>query len=1844
MRTRNRKLTWLHRLGTWVLLVALVCALPLSALADGGNFKIAEEVQPKPVVTLQGNLVVENNRLTGFFELALMVRSGRTITDDSGAVITEAQYAALPEADQLLCSFQYFPFESAAASTFINVDALTAVGWDIQEVEYETWTGTGGVGSYAAADTGLDGATHGYGRGIVSANQSGDPKQITDFPVQDADLNGLGVPPVGLESAGPDEAGTRNAYIEHYDKDNKAALLTLSAETRANTRVVYEEDTPVVVVRFAYDRKRFPNATVGKNGFSLWGGVDPAEPGSMGCGSDETALFYLGSSDAGWGGTLEKSDQLVADGSVGASVYYQAGVTNPSKPNAQNTHFYYYLGADPVVQVENTTAGRKFYVEGESAQQEAIYPKTASELAVLTAGNVPGIDLATGKYSFFINLLRRNDDTLVIQLVNAETYKKGTGTGGTQILFYDWDDSLIGALIVGGGDVRPQVNQYIEENLVHPDLRTAGLLANMGGNLPDYSTTTPGAGTDEERYQKVLDSVERQYTYRGKYPSVASPAGATGPDIVTDGKEYPLTNKLDYAFYRHINTVTTLEYTDGVSGEKVQEKYVTTEPISKNAEANQYPWVYGWAVVEDNSEANYKDWQVRRDAAKVEDVWTTVGVGELSNVKPSSVQGVPTAGPGGETATVTVEYPEFVNAAGTGVVPTDYAFKVSDSEGNGYLHFADFSDIDGELERLEQANAGSTETMAKDKNVLIVKAVYEPGPELFESGLYRMVKEPYYNKFSNPEAAKGGAYSVEVTLERSTEERGPVQGVARVRAPAVRQDTTIDQKWISDAVLGVDHNLNNADIETAKALDETTFTKVDTDNGEEVTFQLALSARQNKVDYFIIETYNNNFVSGGQASLTNYDREGSAHTIDNYNYYTSDSDITDLYHDVVVYTDRDGSHGFVLYGTLNFLMSQATRVKQGEIAQSDFAKGAGQQVLMDANLRTDAAATQPTAATAITVMQPKILDAAQACINNKTADTWNFERDCAELSYHQLQYYILGDPIWTNRAAADAKGISWCHLHAACAAASSGKPTSWQEVVDFAKDSGKADGLSKLLANEIETMTGLRLADGSQYSSPDAFQADVVAAVKAGCESWVEIQYHIIHKAKPASKATALAEARKEYWWYDKSTGAPGTPSSLEDLAAATKDYFEEVALPDGTKEKGWTVKLEPAKTSFDANAGVAADRVERSWRLMTHNLVAEWKVNPDGTEETVKFADWDTFKKAFLDGVELARGGNATPETDDYYWEKLQYIILHQDDTPGITAWPTIKPAESSGYWWKDGKRFLVVKDVPTLLEAIRVANDPTDPDSTALDRVDLAMLEDTLYLRGSKTGEKFGTLTEYAGMTDQQIRDGVIAKLTTVKDDPGITDWKTAQYYLARGVVPTTNQANGEQVYYWWKDGGEGTEGDFSKGFTTSTAQGLINTLVSSVMRASYGDPKALNQLTDVFGQLHLVSGWTGPNAPIQKTELTQFTVSDFLDAMESVLTKARAAEHMTEEYETPTTLNWFMVQYGLLHNGDYVTYGSAAYKAAVEEYWWYDKDDNVPPPPPGKPVECTDPLMEYIEGYLNKDTGLDTATKFKNKLTIAKLNGTGTQAEKFYIMQTSAGGTWGATKLTAAKNILARLADAIKAAIDANPDKDVNHVGTKENGKYIVEVSWAQMQYYFVTAYSASATGGANGTLLSNGEALSKIINDWGWTKRGGGGANAFIPADIDLTLAASLSGEFEEAPEEELTAEQRMVEIENAIAEQEEIIRNAEARIEALQRLLQQLRNDLLWDNTEETESPGRAEASTTVETPETVEDPEENEPGEPPGERIERPTDVREEIPAGEEFIITVAKGLRRTLL
>lgn len=101
------------------------------------------------------------------------------------------------------------------------------------------------------------------------------------------------------------------------------------------------------------------------------------------------------------------------------------------------------------------------------------------------------------------------------------------------ILFFDWDDSLLGTMTAGVGvDPTEDVHNYVKEKFIHPELR----------NL-DYMSMT-----DAEKK-------ERKNNYRGEYPengpSSADPlakSGAYGDTAAEPGSKYPLTNKLDYAF------------------------------------------------------------------------------------------------------------------------------------------------------------------------------------------------------------------------------------------------------------------------------------------------------------------------------------------------------------------------------------------------------------------------------------------------------------------------------------------------------------------------------------------------------------------------------------------------------------------------------------------------------------------------------------------------------------------------------------------------------------------------------------------------------------------------------------------------------------------------------------------------------------------------------------------------------------------------------------------------------------------------------------------------------------------------------------------------------------------------------------------------------------------------------------------------------------------------------------------------------------------------------------------------------------------------------------------------
>ncbi len=1732
-------------------MLALLTLVPARAAGDQGA-ELMATLPNKPEVTIQGNVVVdEGGAPTGFYELALCVRSPRRIFGPDPATgyasskeLSEAEYATVLAAIEAGTTtitendynITYYPFSAASAVVNVNTDVLTAVHWDIQEVKYAAWDAT--TSTYAANDTA-------YPRGVDVA-ASADPEQWgeTDpdpFPdVTVATMNKLGRNPVALDAEGDRSTFTAAAQADYYYTQGatKAAVVTLSAHAPDNKPVVYKTSTPVAVVRFSYDLKRFPKGIVKTNDAyntnNLLGQITgdttagAAQGFWLGLSRDNgNTLFANGKTPITWladtamdgaGAPFSFSDALAAQTENGQVVWTRLSSKDTgATPDFKQTEYYYYLGAQP--SGSNGTPGTvKVYTAADTfVEAEHVKIPTTQGTKILGSGTQENPEPAAGDtwtttpYSFYSNILYLNEG-VKLRLVNDLTFKKPTGgTGGNQILFYDWDDTLIGTLVVGDGDVRAQVNAYIEKTMVHPDLRVGEILkTDLGGNVPDYSAGAPAAGSPSEKYKNVLDSLDREYTYRGKYPYQLG--GSTIQDDPNDlpGSEYPLTNKLDYAFYRHLNTVTTQEYADATTGATITDRYVTADALSTNQDAAQFPWVYGWAVVEDTGDYNTREWQVRRDAAKREDVWTTFGVGELSNLNPSfdlstpgaqAIPALPGTPVGGGTGVETT-YPAFVDPTAA-TAPTDYSYKLSSAGDARYLRFADFSDIGSEYR--------------DGQDTLVVKAVYEPGTELMSGSSYQILKEPSYNKLNRKSAPEGGAYSATITLERVTgvASDGILRGASRVRDPAVRQDNTYDQKWIADNMLGVDHDLANADIQTAKKLTETLFAKVDVDNGDEVTFTLPLSARHNKVDYWLIDMYGSNFVSGGQRSETNFNQYGSAHVLDNYNYDSEDRATADSYYDkqdyyyqVTTYEDREGSHGFVLHGTLNALMEQATLVARGQAQTSDMNAAANYMVLRDANLRMDAGGTLPTAATQM-ALQTKIIDAAKACEAYKgNPDYWNDDLDCAQLSYHQLQWFII-DGSLRDRATADAATLPFCHLHKTCAALTSDKPKDWNDLMDKAKND--PDTIEQLRMDEIEAMTHLRRdLNGTPFPSVLAFKNALVAAVNAGCTTWDEIQYCIIHSG---AMPTDNTEAQTKYWWYDGAANeAAVRPSTWDDFLAAVKSMDDPVALPDGTSRPS-SAKLRLVESIFNTNLGLDENKVSSGYKSLTHNLVPSHTENEEeGTGTTGRFTDFESWLDLIIEAVKAMPTDGSVPAGQEWAW--IQYYILHHGDP----AWTAVYPFGADGvtdetvnYWWKDGGTRLVVNSVRTLLKAAAAAQsaDPAEAamGQAALDRVNWK-LWDSFYLKKANGTDAAG-IKQWADFRPAGVQDTdpVTADvMQLVKDaitaDPDMLTWEPLQYYLIHAAAGTTDQIDGESPYYWWKDGGLGKELDFPAAFSTANAKNTAGILIEAALWHRYGSPVAFNKLTDdIFAQTHLIQGIANSPA-FEQTDLTKFAdKATFLTKLYEFLDKGQATLGL-EEYGFFAP-EWFQMQYAFLNGGTYLPISDPAIIATVTDYWWYDKENNKPPTPT-KPEEPSDKLMGYIEQFLND--GL-TEAQLKGKITDKKMNGKNTAdpTENFFIYRTNAGATWTAFNIATAKTRIANLAKLIKG----DPTKYADYY---KDGK--LTLYWAQIQVYVVEQ-----------KLESNADALNKIVNTWGWKKVADGGK---IPDAIDTSGVPSGTSLLDEVP--------------------------------------------------------------------------------------------------------------------
>lgn len=371
------------------------------------------------------------------------------------------------------------------------------------------------------------------------------------------------------------------------------------------------------------------------------------------------------------------------------------------------------------------------------------------------------------------------------------------------ILFLDWDNRIIGSTIakVDDGDVRALVNAYVEENFVHPELRTSSILVDkLGGELPNFASVADaatGSVDPAERYKAILDSNDREWTYRGKYAyTLGGPdSQVRGVDHAEPGEKYCLTNKLDYVFYRHINIITTKEYLNA-NGEKVTDRYVTTLPVTSDADAARYPWVYGWALV-DADLAEGQTWNAALDMAEATRTWTTFGTaGELNKKTPSYDYAADKDSHNLPVVDAEPSAPAFYTVTER---PTKYAYKlttVDEADENdylkmeasdlyyfnsGYLKFADFSDLGSNITHQGQ-------------NLLIVKAVYEPGTELTDEN-YRIVVNPTYKRVDS------GHYVIEMAVERANtlQNDGFIRGTRRCRLPVIREDLSSSSKNLFSA-------------------------------------------------------------------------------------------------------------------------------------------------------------------------------------------------------------------------------------------------------------------------------------------------------------------------------------------------------------------------------------------------------------------------------------------------------------------------------------------------------------------------------------------------------------------------------------------------------------------------------------------------------------------------------------------------------------------------------------------------------------------------------------------------------------------------------------------------------------------------------------------------------------------------------------------------------------------------------------------------------------------------------------------------------------------------------------
>lgn len=1434
---------------------------PIKMITNVNAEGIADGTGEAPTITIETNGVIDQaKKLTGFVEVAIRVKPGVLYYDVADGTRTP------------------LPGKEAA-------DAVKAAGGTVIE-EIQPFSSLAVALEYNAKLTPWEWEKI---NGNWDRLDESDPaNQATAIDISAA--SGGGFSARRMIEIDPLHQSTRIAHAAVSPKEDGGGYLYLMAEN-FTAKDFNAEDTVLAVVRFKYDldvddENNNPWGTMFAKGLNNPAVTEWIDPTSSNC------LVKLADSAV----VREPIDPI-----IDWELSYDSGKSD-SRPNGNGMYYS-----------TDTSDGREAY-DTTLTPDDTGYVSTTSNClevaAVDTSAATPNTTVVVpGKINY--------------TLVNKLSYNFSSGDSAV-ILYYDWDDRHIGTQVLAPGDAREAVNNYVEQNFIHPALRYSAHKNDT--NAVDYT-----------------DSLLREYTYRGEYPydvpvalpDVTSPTyeadlatykASIAGTVAEDGDKYPLTNKLDYVFFKRYTEMTqSVEDPDGTpnSGdETVSAARVLVDPDNIPDSGDEYyhvnnydakllgnltatdveepgllemPYIYGWAVVD--------------DLDGISDVWTTLGTAEHT----------PYSG---------------MDASQT---PVDTTVDTTYGATGECLQFADFSDL-------------------KKGQVVRVKAVYEPGEELKNNEFYSIVSLPEYERYGDSDTSVGGVYAISYAYARVN---ASGQGVSRMRDPAARIDYTPDVEGVAQKPFSVGIDLDNSDRISVTYTPSSGLMSMEYSLRDKKLYDASRQAQPVMVDY--------NFYTGSERA-----QHGNFNNImSNFNYTEHP------------YSQHLGSIGFVTQATFNQL-DKLMREMVATGVRADILAFVNEGMLRDLNLKNNDGAGNPIDYESWDAdeFMAKIYDA--YCIAGDAELDWHqIQYHIWNTTYNWNDWWVSGCVTGngltkvgnTVQPAASTLAYSWCRLDN-CTGGSS-PINSWTDLMAAAADYVYTPNINAF--NQLQDVFELRQGITAQpFADKDAMKTALITVV-TGLQtngftqtqveglSWRQVQYlmdvgttGITPTNLPANSDIApTGSTGKDYWWEN---GGTKTISTWQELLEIQYHIINDNYFAGDNDNSGWRSGYNNPATAL---TGKVRDKDgDGNWKpttdpnpFTTKAVALRKNGTGDNFDTLVQFDTALNTAISTLTGDPAYQGGGFA----NVSLMEIQHALLgnsyrSESDLMDDTVAGTVN------YWWITGAS--TPKTLQELVILVKQVLDGAPED--LLDNVTVDLVGGVgFWLRADDAGTVFGSATDL----QDALLDAVDIWCTAGNDpatapwpDTAGTNWNNAdtrqvwsqlQYLLFGNQSYAPNPDPGPTYDYWWYANGHKTINNLEELLEAAWNSWGNNGNPPS----DSSDPGAMGALDETTANLKFINGVLNTDPTFDINDL-DFRLNDDGDNFTSVANfKAQlknfiqaATVYGGKDFILGHKDHWKVVQYYLI-NGVY-QFDFVVEPDTSINYWW----ENGGTKPEGPSIDYT------------------------------------------------------------------------------------------------------------------------------------------------------------------------------------------------------------------------------------------------------------------------------------------------